>query len=167
MVEGDGEPSSPLRGRGQGDGGVGAGFSGRARTPGAIHTSERGDRTAKRLRADQTPSEKSLWKVLRKLDLNGTHFRRQAPMGDYIVDFVCHGARLVVEVDGGIHRWDVVAARDAEREDRLKTRGYRVVRITNEQALFDPHGAVERIAGEIGACTPTPNPSPQGGGGLP
>jgi very-short-patch-repair endonuclease len=135
--------------------------------PGAIHTSDRGDRAAKRLRGDQTAAEKSLWKVLRKLDLNGTHFRRQAPFGDYIVDFVCHGARLVIEVDGGIHRWDVVAARDAERETWLKTRGYRVVRITNEQALSDPHAAVERIAGEIGARTPTPtpNPSPQGGGG--
>jgi len=140
---------------------------GRTRTPGAIHPSERGDRTAKRLRADQTPAEKSLWKVLRKLDLHGTHFRRQAPFNGFVVDFVCHAARLVVEVDGGVHNLDVVAARDAEREAWLNARGYRVVRITNEQALFDPHAAVERIAGEIGACTPTPNPSPQGGGESP
>ena len=166
MVEGDGEPSSPLRGRGQGDGGVGAGLSGRVRTPGAIHTSERGDRAAKRLRGDATAAEKSLWKVLRKVDLSGTHFRRQAPFGAYLVDFVCHGARLIVEVDGGIHRLDVVAARDAEREAWLTARGNRVVRITNEEALFDPHAAVERIIGEIGAGTPTPNPSPQGGGGY-
>jgi len=70
-----------------------------------------------------------------------------------------------VEVDGGIHRLDVVAARDAEREAWLNTRGYRVIRITNDEALTDPHAAVQRIAGEIGAGTPTPNPSPQGGGG--
>ena len=81
------------------------------------------------------------------------------------MDFVCHGATdWVVEVDGGIHNLDVVAARDAEREIWLNSRGYRVVRITNEQALFDPHAAVERVAGEIGARTPAPNPSPQGGG---
>ncbi len=164
MLEGDGEPCSPLRGRGQGDGGVSADLSGRQRTPGAIQTSQRRDRTAKRLRADRTPAEKSLWKVPRKLALNGTHCRRQ-PFNRYVVDFVCHGARLVVEVDGGSHNLDVVAACDAERDTWLNARGYRVVRITNELALFDPHAAVERIAGEIGACTPTPNPSPQGGGG--
>ena len=165
MTERTSEPSSPLRGRGQGDGGASAGFTARPRAPGAIHTSERSDRAAKRLRGDQTAAEKSLWKVLRNLELNGTHFRRQVLFGDYVADFACHGARLIVEVDGGIHNWDLVAARDAEREDWLKTRGYRVVRITNELALFDPHAAVERIAGEIGAVTPTPNPSPQGGGG--
>ena len=87
-------------------------------------------------------------------------------MGPYIGDFVCRQARLIVEVDGGIHRLDVVSAKDAERETWLLQRGYRTLRITNEPALFDPHSAVERIAGEISVDTPTPNPSPQGGGGL-
>jgi very-short-patch-repair endonuclease len=164
MTESGREPSPPLRGRGQGEGGAGAVSVRKSRTPGAIATSERGDRAAKRFRAEPTKAEASLWKVLRKLDLEGAHFRRQAPFGAYVVDFVCHH-RLVVEVDGGVHRLEVVAARDAEREAWLTARGYRVLRITNDEALFDPHAAVQRIAGEIGACTPTPNPSPQGGGG--
>ena len=166
MEEGDGKPSPPLRGRGQGEGGTSATRAGNSRAPGAIATSERSDRNAKRLRADMTPAEASLWKVLRKLDLEGSHFRRQAPFGAFVVDFVCHQHRLVIEVDGGIHRLDVVAARDAERESWLNARGYRVVRITNDEALFDPHAAVQRIAGKIGAGTPTPNPSPHGGGGT-
>jgi len=165
MTESGREPSPPLRGRGQGEGGANTVSARKPRTPGAIATSERGDRSAKRLRAEPTKAEVSLWKVLRKLDLAGTHFRRQAPFGAYVVDFVCHHHRLIVEVDGGIHRLDVVAARDAEREAWLNTRGYRVIRITNDEALTDPHAAVQRIAGEIGAGTPTPNPSPQGGGG--
>ena len=87
-------------------------------------------------------------------------------MGPFVVDFVCHHHRLVIEVDGGIHRLEAVAAKDAQRESWLLQRGYRTIRITNELALFDPHSAVERISGEIGADTPTPNPSPQGGGGY-
>jgi len=92
---------------------------------------------------------------LRKLDLNGTHFRRQAPFGPYIVDFVCHRARLIVEVDGGIHKHPVVTARDAERETWLRSRGYSVVRITNQDAMFDPFGVATRIAGLIGSNNPT------------
>jgi very-short-patch-repair endonuclease len=103
---------------------------------GALHTSERSDAAAKRLRRKPTPAEQRLWKVLKTLKLNGSHFRRQVAFGPYIVDFVCHGARLVVEVDGGIHRLPEVAARDAEREAWLTRRRYAVVRITNEQALF-------------------------------
>jgi very-short-patch-repair endonuclease len=137
----------------------------RARPAGAIQTSERGERLAPRLRSNATPAEKKLWGALRKLDLDGTHFRRQAPFGPYVVDFVCHKARLIVEVDGGIHNHPAVALRDAERETWLRQRGYSVVRITNQDALFDPAGAAERIAGLVGAHTPTPTP-PRKGEGL-
>ena len=97
--------------------------------------------------------------MLRKLDLNGTHFRRQAPFGPYVVDFVCHRARLIVEVDGGIHRHPAVTARDAEREAWLLSRGYTVIRITNQDALFDPAGVATRIAGLIGLNTPNSTPA--------
>jgi very-short-patch-repair endonuclease len=133
-----------------------------ARTPGAIHTSERADQTARRLRRDLTYAEKQLWKALRALE--GFRFRRQAPMGRYVVDFVCHGSRLIVEVDGGVHDIDAVAARDSERDAWLAARGYRVVRITNSEAIAATEAVVEAILAGAGARTPTPDPSPQGGG---
>ncbi len=116
------------------------------------------------MRREPTLAEKLFWKVLKKTEFSGSHFRRQAPFGPYIVDFVCHRHRLIVEVDGGIHALETVAARDAERQVWLEARGYVVIRIPNELAIYDPHSAVQRVLSIIGADTPTPNPSPQGGG---
>ena len=131
------------------------------RTPGALHKSDRADRAARRMRRDSTFAEKVLWKALRRLEDH--HFRRQAPFGRYIVDFVCHCSRLIVEVDGGIHNLDEVIARDAEREAWLTSRGYRVIRFSNNQAT-DAEATVAAILAEIGAGAPTPDPSPRGGG---
>jgi len=110
------------------------------------------------MRRAPTFSEKRLWTALRRTDL---HFRRQAPFGSYIVDFVCHEHRLIVELDGGIHDLPEVAAGDAEREAWLTGRGYRVMRFRNEEL---PDDVVYAILVSLGAVTPTPNPSPQGGG---
>ena len=129
-----------------------------------MHTSERADGTAKRLRRDANLSEQRLWKVLKKLDLGGGHFRRQAPLGPYIVDFVHHGARLVIEVDGGIHRLPAVTQRDEEREAWLTQRRYAVVRVTNTEALYAPHDIAQRIADQFGAGAPTPTPPREGEG---
>ncbi len=136
----------------------------RQRTPGAIHTSERAERSARRMRREPTHGERLLWKALRELD--AFHFRRQAPMGQYIVDFVSHRARLVVEVDGGIHALGSVAARDADRDAWLGDRGYRVIRIDNSEAIVDTERVIAAILAVAGERTPTPNPSPQGGGEL-
>jgi len=115
------------------------------------------------MRRDPTFAEKQLWKQLRQLD--GFHFRRQAPMGAFfVVDFVCHRSRLIVEVDGGARRAPDVAERDAERSTWLSARGYRVVRISNPQAIHDPDAAIAAILAGASDSTPTPNPSPQGGG---
>ncbi|HZZ67818.1 MAG TPA: DUF559 domain-containing protein [Phenylobacterium sp.] len=129
-----------------------------ARTPGAIHKSDRAQASAKRMRREPTYAEKRLWKRLRETDL---HFRRQAPMGAYIVDFVCHQHRLIIELDGGVHDLLQVAARDAERELWLTGRGYRVMRFLNAQ---HPDDILSMIFARLSADTPTPNPSPQGGG---
>ena len=115
------------------------------------------------MRREPTYAEKRLWKLLRTTDL---HFRRQAPFGPYVVDFVCHRHRLIVELDGGIHNLPEVAARDAHRELWLTDRGYRVMRFPNEQAVADTSGVVQTILASVGADTPTPNPSPQGGGEI-
>ena len=113
------------------------------------------------MRRQPTFTEKLLWKALRRLEHH--HFRRQAPFGRYVVDFVCHCSRLIVEVDGGIHDLDEVVARDAERDAWLTSRGYRVVRFRNSK-VADTEATVAAILAKIGADTPTPKPSPQGGG---
>ena len=79
--------------------------------------------------------EQRLWPELRKLDAN---FRRQAPIGRYFADFACHGQKLVIEVDGGIHeRLTEVAARDVERQQWLEGEGYRVIRFTDREVRDD------------------------------
>jgi very-short-patch-repair endonuclease len=131
-----------------------------ARTPGALHKSDRADASAKRMRRMPTYSEKQLWKLLRATDL---HFRRQAPFGPYVVDFIRHQHRLIVELDGGVHNLPSVSARDAEREAWLTGRSYRVMRFLNSQP---PAEVVSMIMARISADAPTPNPSPRGGGEL-
>lgn len=116
------------------------------------------------MRREPTLAEKLFWKALRKVEIPGSHFRRQAPFGPYIVDFVCHHHRLIVEVDGAVHDLEHVAARDAERQAWLEARGYRVIRVSNSQAINDPYSAVEKILALVGAGAPTPGPSPRGGG---
>jgi very-short-patch-repair endonuclease len=120
--------------------------------------SDRAGASPKRMRREPTYAEKRLWKLLRTTDL---HFRRQAPFGAYIVDFVCHKHRLIVELDGGIHDLPEVAARDVERDLWLTGRGYRVMRFPNSQA---PDEVLSMIFARLSADTPTPNPSPHGGG---
>jgi very-short-patch-repair endonuclease len=119
---------------------------------------------AKRMRAEPTAAEQKLWWHLRhRLGLEGTHFRRQVRLGRYIADFVSHGAKLVIEVDGGQH--DEQALADAERSKFIEGQGYRLLRFWNNQVLRNIDGALEEIRRVI-TTTPTPNPSPQGGGEL-
>jgi very-short-patch-repair endonuclease len=90
-------------------------------------------RRARRLREHMTLGEQRLWTELRRSPL---HFRKQALVGRYVVDFVSHRAKLVIEVDGPPHRlFADVAARDAERDAWLAAQGYRVLRFTNAQVI--------------------------------
>jgi len=93
--------------------------------------------------------------------MDGTHFRRQVRLGSYIVDFACHQARLIIEVDGGQHTESVSA--DLARTKFLEAQGYRVLRFWNNDVLRNIDGVLEAIQSAI-TSTPTPNPSPQGGG---
>ncbi|MBL8772926.1 MAG: DUF559 domain-containing protein [Phenylobacterium sp.] len=98
---------------------------------------------ARRLRRRSTWAERQMWKHLRSLAFN---FRRQAPIGPFIVDFASHRAGLVIEVDGGIHeRLDDVALRDGERQLWLQSQGYRVLRFTNQQVENDVAGCVAQV----------------------
>jgi len=83
------------------------------------------------LRADETSAEAKLWAELRNRQLGGLKFVRQAPVGDYYVDFLCRERKVVVELDGGTHSTDAELARDAARSEELNSRGYRVFRVSN------------------------------------
>jgi very-short-patch-repair endonuclease len=90
-----------------------------------------------------TPAEELLWTQLRNRRLAGLKFRRQHPIGRFIVDFYCHAHRLVVEIDGPVHR--LQKERDVARADYLLQRGYQVVRFTNEHVLQDVQGVLQSI----------------------
>ncbi len=117
---------------------------------------------ARTMRKAPTDAEKKLWWHLRhRLPMSNTHFRRQVRIGRYIVDFASHGDKLVIEIDGGQHVEQ--AAADSARTKFLLSEGYRVVRFWNNEVLTNIDGVIEVIANAL-ATTPTPDPSPQGGG---
>jgi very-short-patch-repair endonuclease len=115
---------------------------------------------ARRMRAQPTDAERVLWQRLRHdITLNGSHFRRQALVGPFIVDFASRKAKLVIELDGGQH--DMQRAADDERTRQIEARGYGVLRFWNHEVLGNLDGVLNEIQS---ALTPTPNPSPQGVG---
>ena len=83
------------------------------------------------LRANDTSAEAKLWAELRNRQLDDLKFVRQAPVGDYFVDFLCRERKVVVELDGGTHSTDAELASDAVRSGKLSKLGYRVFRVSN------------------------------------
>jgi very-short-patch-repair endonuclease len=100
---------------------------------------------ARGFRQRQTDAEKALWMKLRNRQLEGVKFRRQQPMGSYIVDFASFERKLIIEIDGGQHNVDRTREGDEERTVRLKERGYRVMRFWNNEVLTNLEGVLERI----------------------
>jgi very-short-patch-repair endonuclease len=92
---------------------------------------------ARSLRANPTEAERKLWAHLRAGRLGNLRFRRQQPIGPYIVDFFCPSAQLVVELDGGQHGMDAAVAYDDVRSRFLESRGYQVLRFWNGEVLKD------------------------------
>ncbi len=116
------------------------------------------------MRRELTEPERKLWKALRlRLPIDGTHFRRQVPLGSYIADFCSHRAKLVIEVDGNQHGDDQSIARDAIRTAQIEAQGYRVLRFSNHDVVLAIDSVLDTIFAALNV-TPTPDPSPQGGG---
>ena len=107
---------------------------------------------ARRLRKDPTDAERMLWSILRMRQVPGHRFRRQAPIGPYVVDFVCFENKLVIEVDGGHHAEQ--ADHDAARTAWLESRGFRVMRFWNNEVLEEINAVREAIWLEAGKGSP-------------
>ena len=92
---------------------------------------------ARALRKGQTVTEMLLWRELKDRRLENLKFRRQVPIGPFIVDFYCAEKKLIVELDGFVHKERVVQIKDYRREQYLRENGYRVLRFTNDEANHD------------------------------
>ena len=109
---------------------------------------------AKNLRKTSTKAERLLWRYLRAKRLEGYKFRRQEPIGNYIVDFVCFEKRIVIEVDGSQHQ--IETDKDTIRDEWLKKQGFRVLRFWNNEVLRNMEGVYEVIKE---SCLSHPTPS--------
>jgi len=90
---------------------------------------------ARQLRSNPTDAERKLWRMLRLKQMGGFRFRRQQPVGPYVVDFFCPAAKLVVELDGDQHGADEKMAYDAARTQWLENHGYKVLRFANSEVF--------------------------------
>ena len=112
-------------------------------------------------RDNPTPAEKALWDVLRNKNVLGLKFRRQHKIGQFIVDFYCHNAGLIIEVDGGIH--EKRKTEDQVRSRFFRTLGLRVIRFSNEEILKSSEEIKQRIESYI---SNSPFAPPSGAGGI-
>jgi len=125
------------------------------------------------LRKRMTPQEVKLWNWLREeIVPTGHHFRRQVPMGRYVVDFACLKQRLVVEIDGDQHGRDDHRATDRARDAYLASLGFRVLRFSNQDVDRERRVAMDSIYAALTITPPVSRlrrdpPSPQGEGSVP
>lgn len=117
---------------------------------------------AREMRKNQTVAEEILWQCLRSRQLNGLKFRRQHNIGQYIADFYCHDARLVVELDGAVHASQ--RERDQDRDQWMRANGFTVMRFRNEEVFEDVIGVLGKIleVAKVEALTPSPSPTGEG-----
>ncbi len=104
---------------------------------------------SKRLRKTSTPWERKLWYYLRGGRFSGLKFKRQVPIGNYIVDFCCHEKRLVIELDGGGHSEQQQHVHDLEKDNYLEQEGYQILRFWNIDVDKNIEGILHTIKGVV------------------
>ena len=123
----------------------------------------------KNLRKNMTEAEVILWSQLRLKEQHGVHFRRQHPVGPYIADFACVAAKLIVEVDGATHSSDGEIAYDRKRDAYMIQRGWRVIRVSNNDVYKNLDNVCEMILSyshplrpAMRSASPSTSPAPAG-----
>lgn len=120
-------------------------------------------------RGNQTPAEEKLWAILRGKKIGGYKFRRQHIIGNYIADFICLNENLIIEVDGNIHQLPENQANDESRTKDLNILGYKVIRFTNDEVLFNSDHVISSILSALkkeNIELPESQSPPLGGGGA-
>jgi very-short-patch-repair endonuclease len=119
---------------------------------------------ARHLRREATEPERKLWRALRALPVDDSHFRRQAPIGPYYADFVCHNNRLVIELDGETHTSSAAREKDDARSLYFQSKGYRVLRFWNGDVMKNLEGVmtiIQQSATDSAAQAPPPLTPPR------
>src|SRR5467141_2177544 len=148
-------PPLPLAGKGWGGGASAREIAMAEKKEPTWRISSKLRSNARALRKNSTDAERILWSELRDHRLNGASFRRQAPIGSYIADFMCHAAKLVIELDGGQHFSDRGEQTDAARSAVIEAKGFQVLRFSNHDVMTNRAGVLETIAAAIEARAPT------------
>ncbi|QQM02540.1 hypothetical protein I8G32_01070 [Rhodopseudomonas palustris] len=124
--------------------------------------------TANKLRGNSTAAEDILWRRLRRMNVEGSHFRRQVVIGPYIADFACLAKRLIIEVDGSQHGDEDGLKRDEVRTQWLQSEGYRVIRFWNNDVMSKTDAVMDAIYNATAVTPPRPplasDPPPPGEG---
>ena len=100
---------------------------------------------AKALRKQTTDAEQLIWRHLRAKRFAGLKFKRQEPIGNYIVDFVCFERRIIIELDGGQHALPAEMQKDSQRDQWFEAQGYTVLRFWDNEVLTNTEGVLEVI----------------------
>ena len=117
---------------------------------------------AKTLRRKQTDTERYLWRQLRAKQIKGLKFRRQVPIGPYIVDFVCFEKKLIIECDGGQHSERI--NEDTKRDTWLQRKGFKVLRFWNNEIIQKRQSVLDHIFQVCDEKSPSPSSPPIKGG---
>ena len=104
---------------------------------------------ARNLRKNSTIQERRLWNLLKNKQFYNLKFKRQQPIGDYIVDFVCREAKIIIEIDGGQHNFSENIELDKIRTEFLNSLGYKVIRFWNNEIYENINGVLEKLKQEI------------------
>ncbi|ELR68418.1 DNA methylase, putative [Fulvivirga imtechensis AK7] len=100
---------------------------------------------ARALRNNMTAAEKALWKSLRRKQIAGLRFRRQHPVGNFILDFYCHDIKLAIEVDGPIHDRPEQKEYDQARDQQIRNKGIQMLRFSNDEVFDNIQMVIEEI----------------------